>query len=273
VKEDKMKRLASGANYVRYGLGKIAVIALRDGYIDMPTRRLRQTGNQPFKDLPDQVELVGGKLRLSVNAFLIVDGDEHILIDTGASNSLGPTMGELLRALGDAGVKREKIGTIALTHTHEDHAHGLVAADGSDAFPNLQRLFVPRAEIPLFDKIGRVARFRELRAPIDDGFKLSPSVTAVGAPGHEVGHTTYEISSAGETLIIWGDIVHVQSIQFDRPELTWEYDADQDMARSSRLSMLRLATRPNVYVAGAHLDSPGVGKVSENGSTFSYVPL
>lgn len=273
VKEDKMKRLASGPNYARYGLGDIQVIALRDGYIDMPTGRLRQAGNQPFKDLPAQVELVGGKLRLSVNAFLIIDGDEHILIDTGASNSWDPTMGELLRALGDAGIEREKIGTVALTHTHEDHAHGLVAADGSDAFPNLQRLFIPRAEIPLFDRIERVARFRQLRAPIDDGFEVSPSVTAAAAPGHEVGHTVYEVSSAGETLIIWGDIVHVQSIQFDRPELTWEYDADQEMARSSRLSMLHRAARPNVYVAGAHLASPGVGKVSENGSAFSYAPL
>jgi glyoxylase-like metal-dependent hydrolase (beta-lactamase superfamily II) len=268
-----MKRLASGANYGRYSLGEIEVVALRDGYIDMPTSRLRQTGNQPFKDLPDQVELVGGKLRLSVNTFLIIDGDEHVLIDTGASNSLGPTMGELLRAFGEAGVEHDKIGTIALTHTHEDHAHGLVAADGSDAFPNLQRLFVPRAEIPLFDKIERVARFRQLRTPIDDGFQLSPNVTAVAAAGHEVGHTAYEVSSAGETLIIWGDIVHVQSIQFDRPELTWEYDADQDMARFSRLSMLRLTTRPNTYVAGAHLTSPGVGKISEKGSVFSYVPL
>ncbi|QND44271.1 hypothetical protein HB780_00095 (plasmid) [Rhizobium lusitanum] len=29
-----MKRLASGTNYVRCGLGEIEVIALRDGYID-----------------------------------------------------------------------------------------------------------------------------------------------------------------------------------------------------------------------------------------------
>ncbi|QND53266.1 MBL fold metallo-hydrolase [Phyllobacterium sp. 628] len=268
-----MKRLTSGTNFVRYGLGEIEVIALRDGYIDMPASRLRQAGNQPFKDLHNQVELVGGKLRLSVNAFLIIDGDEHILIDTGASNSLGSTMGELLLAFEEAGVEREKISTIALTHTHEDHAHGLVAADGSDAFPKLQQLFVARAAIRLFDKIERVARFRQLRTSIDGGFKLSSSVTAVDAAGHEVGHTAYEVSSAGETLIIWGDIVHVQSIQFDRPELTWEYDADQDMARSSRLSMLRLATRPNVYVAGAHLASPGVGKISENGSSFSYIPL
>lgn len=268
-----MKRLASGTNYVRYGLGEIEVIALRDGYIDMPTDRLRQAGNKPFEELPDQVELVDGRLRLSVNAFLIIDGDEHTLIDTGAADSLGPTMGELLRGLEEAGIARQKISTVALTHTHGDHAPGLVAAGGSDAFPNLKRLFVPKAELPLFDEIDRVARYRNLRTPIDDGFELSPNITAVAAHGHEVGHTGYEVSSTGATLIIWGDVVHVQSIQFERPELTWAYDADQDMARSTRLSMLQRAARPNVYVAGAHLASPGVGKVSENGSAFSYAPL
>jgi glyoxylase-like metal-dependent hydrolase (beta-lactamase superfamily II) len=182
-------------------------------------------------------------------------------------------MGMLLRGLEEAGIAREKISTVALTHTHEDHAHGLVANGGSEAFPNLKRLFVPKAELPLFDGIDRVARFRDLRTPIDDGFQLSPNITAVAAYGHEVGHIAYEVMSTGASLIIWGDIVHVQSIQFDRPEVTWEYDADQGMARSARLSMLRRAVQPNVYVAGAHLASPGVGKVSENGPTFSYAPL
>jgi glyoxylase-like metal-dependent hydrolase (beta-lactamase superfamily II) len=45
-----------------------------------------------------------------------------------------PTMGSLLHALDEAGVARENITTIALTHTHIDHASGLVTADGCDAF-------------------------------------------------------------------------------------------------------------------------------------------
>lgn len=268
-----MKRIGSGKNYVRYELGELQIIALRDGYVDMPTTRLRQQGNKPFADLPDQVELVNGKLRLSVNAFLIIDGDDYTLIDTGAADSWEPSMGDLLDTLKEAGVAREKITTVALTHTHEDHSHGLVAAGGSDAFPNLRHLFVPRNEVPLFDRIDRVARFHRLRTPIDDGFKVSANITAIGAHGHEVGHTAYEVSSAGETLLIWGDIIHVPSIQFDRPGLTWEYDADQEAARSSRVKMLRRAAKPNVYVGGAHLDSPGVGKVVESGEDYDFKPL
>lgn len=269
-----MKRLDAGKNHARYRIGEITVVALWDGYLDMPASRLRQAGDRPLgSDLPTEVELVDGKLRLSVNAFLVIDRGEYILIDTGAANAWLPTMGGLLDALAEAGVARESIGTVALTHTHEDHVLGLVAADGSDAFPALERLFVPQEEIAMFDGFERLARFRERRLPIAAGFKVSADVTAVQADGHEVGHTAYEVSSAGESLLIWGDVVHVPSIQFARPELTWEFDADQDRARSTRHELLRRTARPNAFVAGAHLEFPGLGTVAESGAGFRYTPL
>jgi len=269
-----MKKLDAGKNHARYRIGELTVVALRDGYLDMPTSRLRQAGDRPFvADLPGEVELVDGKLRLSVNAFLVIDRDEHILIDTGAANAWLPTMGGLLEALAEAGVARDSIGTVALTHTHEDHVLGLVAADGSDAFPNLERLFVPQEEIAMFDGFERLARFRERRLPIAAGFKVSADVTAVQADGHEAGHTAYEVTGAADTLLIWGDIVHVPSIQFARPELTWEFDADQERARSTRQGLLRRAARPNSFVAGAHLDFPGIGTVAEFGTGFRYAPV
>lgn len=269
-----MRTLDAGSGYARFALGEAVVVALRDGYVDMPPSRLRQAGNRPFgPDLPPEVALVEGRLRLSVNAFLVVDRGRHILFDTGAANAWLPTMGGLLRALEEAGVARESIGTVALTHTHEDHANGLVAADGSDAFPNLERLYVPREELAMFDAYDRLARFRRRRLPLDDGFSLAPGVTAIAAHGHEIGHTAFEVASGGETLLIWGDVVHVPSIQFDRPELTWEFDADQEQARSTRASLLRRASRPGSFVAGAHLDFPGIGTVSERDGAFRYTPL
>ena len=269
-----MKTLNSGTNYVRFAFGDLTVVALRDGYVDMPPSRLRQASGQAFgSDLPAQVILVEGRLRLSVNAFLIVDRDQHTLIDTGAANAWLPTMGLLLRALHEAGVARESIGTVAFTHTHEDHVNGLVAADGSDAFPNLDRLFVPQEEVSMFDEYERLARYRQRRLPFGDGFRIDRSITAIQAHGHEVGHTVFQVSSRGETLLIWGDIIHVPSIQFENPELSWELDADQSQARSTRQRMLRLAAQPNFFVAGAHLDFPGVGTVAECGDAFRYTPL
>lgn len=269
-----MKLLDCGQNFARFTLGDLTVISLCDGYVDMPASRLRQPDNRPFGPaLPKQVQLVDGMLRLSVNAFLVIDQDQHILIDTGAADSWEPTMGLLPQALEEAGVARTSIETVALTHTHGDHVNGLVAADGADMFPSLKRLLVPAEEVPMFDSQSRVSRFRELRSPVADGFKVSAAVTAVQAHGHEVGHTAYEVTSEQDTLLIWGDVVHVQSIQFDRPEVTWEYDADQDEARSTRLRLLDRAVQERVFVAGAHLAWPGIAKVTSNGTSYQYVAL
>jgi glyoxylase-like metal-dependent hydrolase (beta-lactamase superfamily II) len=269
-----MKKIRAGRNFASYAMGDLTIIALRDGHVDLPTSRLRQEGNIPFGDnLPREVELVGGKLRLSVNAYLVIDHGQHVLIDTGAANSWDPTMGLLPEALREAGVDPKSVETVVLTHTHEDHAHGLVAADESDAFPNLKRLFVPREEIPLFDGNERLARFRERRSSIQGDFAVSSNITALETHGHEVGHTAYKVTSGSETLLIWGDIIHVPSIQFARPEITWGFDANQDEARATRLKILRLAAQPRFYVAGAHLDFPGIGTVSRSGKVFRFEPL
>ncbi|MBR0644475.1 MBL fold metallo-hydrolase [Plastoroseomonas hellenica] len=269
-----MKMIQSGTNFARYEIGGLTVVALRDGYVDMPSSRLRHQDDRPFgTELPEQVRLVDGRLRLSVNAFLVIEQGRHILIDTGAADAWEPTMGLLLRALAEAGVTREEIGTVAFTHTHLDHVGGLVAADGSDAFPNLEGLFVPQEEVPLFGRQERLARFRRRCAAFGDGFSLSNSITAVQAHGHEVGHTAFEVVGGGETLLIWGDIVHVPSIQFIRPELTWEFDADQAQARSTRRRILDRAARPGVFVAGAHLDFPGIGSVTRAGQAYDFSPV
>ena len=159
-------------------------------------------------------------------------------------------MGRFLEALDEAGVARDAIGTVALTHTHEDHVNGLVAADGSEAFPKLERLLVPEAELALFDREERLARFRQRRLPLADGARLSRAITSIPAIGHEVGHTAFAVESAGETLLIWGDVVHVPSIQFARPEVAWELDADQEQARATRQAMLERAARPGVLCRG-----------------------
>jgi len=121
----------------------MTVTSLRDGYVDMPVRRLRQPGDIAFgDDLPSQVSLVDGALRLSVNAFAIDDGNDITLIDTGSSNAWHSTMGHLPEALREAKIATGRIRTVAFTHTHLDHIHGLILADGGDGFPQLSRLLV-----------------------------------------------------------------------------------------------------------------------------------
>jgi glyoxylase-like metal-dependent hydrolase (beta-lactamase superfamily II) len=269
-----MKRTGSGDKHVSYKIGALIVTSLRDGYVDMPISRLRQPGDKAFgDDLPGQVCLVDGNLRLSVNAFSLDDGTDVTLIDTGASNAWYPTMGLLPTALREANIAVDRVRTIAFTHTHIDHVNGLVLPDGEDALPQLSRLLVPKEEIDIFRAEERLQRFHERAETFEAGQRISPHIEAMAAHGHEVGHTCFRITSGDETLLVWGDIVHVPSIQFERPEIAWEFDDDQEQARASRLRIMALAADNMYHVAGAHLDSPGVGLVARSANSFRFDPL
>jgi glyoxylase-like metal-dependent hydrolase (beta-lactamase superfamily II) len=240
----------------------------------MPTTRLRQPGGRPFgDDLAARIPLHGGKLRLLVNAFLVEADERLALVDTGAADAWLPTMGRLPQALGEAGVDAGRITLVALTHTHVDHVNGLILPGGRNAFPNLEELWVPEAEVPLLRAERRLARFHDRATPFRPGQMLGGLLEAVAAPGHEVGHSCFRLGSGSGELLIWGDTVHVPSIQFERPELTWEFDADQEAARASRLRLLERAAQADCWVAGAHLDWPGVGKVLRDGPGFRFSPL
>ncbi|MES2433089.1 MAG: MBL fold metallo-hydrolase [Pseudomonadota bacterium] len=269
-----MEKLTSGAFHATYKLGNLRLTSLRDGYVDMPTTRLRQPGNKTFGDhLPSGLNLVDGGLRLSVNAFAIDNGDEVVLVDTGASNAWGSSMGRLLEALSEAKIDADRIRTVAFTHTHIDHINGLILPNGLNAFPHLSRLLVPEEEVDMFRAEARLERFHDLVEPFAANSRIGSDIEALAAPGHEVGHTCFRVGSGTETVLIWGDIVHVPSLQFERPEITWEFDADQERARTSRLHIMALAADNNYCVAGAHLDSPGVGRISRSASGFCFHPL
>src|SRR5262249_16417090 len=122
-----MLRSSFGDHHTSYEIGVLTMTSLRDGYVDMPPIRLRQPRNKALgESLQHEVRLVGGNLRLSVNAFALENGADVTLIDTGASNAWHPTMGLLPLAMREANIDVQRIQTIAFTHTHIDHINGLI---------------------------------------------------------------------------------------------------------------------------------------------------
>jgi glyoxylase-like metal-dependent hydrolase (beta-lactamase superfamily II) len=273
--EAAVNPVAHGEHYTSFEFGDLVIVSLRDGYIDMPSSRLRNDSGEPLDPLPDAVSLVGGNLRLSVNAYLVIDGARSLLVDAGASNSWHPTMGSLLDGLREAGIDRETITDVAITHTHADHVNGLIALDGSDAFPRLERIFVGAGDVATFT--GSLARFRDRIVALDDQRAVTNTSWHCPSPGTppDTPCTTSPVAAgsglgsafAGH-LLVWGDTVHVPSLQFTQPQVTWEFDGDQPKARAARELLLDRLTGPGYFVAGAHLDSPGIGYVTRSGEGY-----
>lgn len=56
--------------------------------------------------------------------------------------STNPTIGLIYDALDEAGIDRSRATDVPITHEHEDHASGLIASDGSEAFTKLERVWI-----------------------------------------------------------------------------------------------------------------------------------
>ena len=109
--------------------------------------------------------------------------------------------------------------------------------------------------------------------PFNGVTELTPGVTAVPTPGHTPGHSFFRVESQGKSVTFIGDIVHVQAVQFPKPEITITYDVDNNAARQQRLAQFRRLAQEGVVVAGAHMPFPGIGHVRAEGQGFAFVPV
>ena len=226
----------------------------------------------------------------SINAFLVNTGKQLILVDSGAGSLYGVCCGHMLSNLKAAGYRPEQVDEILLTHLHADHVGG-IAPNGIMAFPHAivrasqvdadywldeaHEKAAPDFLGPMFR--GAMASLKPYIAakrfvPFSGDVEIEPGINAIAAPGHTPGHTLYRISSDGQTLLLWGDIVHVAPIQFNDPSITVEYDSDEKVAQATRLRIFALAASETDWIGAAHVSFPGLGHVGKRGSSFFWIP-
>jgi glyoxylase-like metal-dependent hydrolase (beta-lactamase superfamily II) len=202
---------------------------------------------------------------------------------------MGPTLGRLAGNLAAVGVKPEDIDTILVTHLHPDHVGGLVDGSGQAVFPKAELVVhaadathwsdetvlanAPDGQEKQFVLLSRatLAAYRDCTRTITGGEPF-PGITAVPAPGHTSGHTGWLIASAGDALLIWGDIVHLPGVQFAHPEAGMAFDVDGAQAIATRRRIMDMAATDRLRVAGMHLDFPSFGHVVRAGGAYAFVP-
>ena len=269
-------------------IGEVTVTALSDGVLER--------GHDMMRDVPEaeaQRHLTAAfrsAFMLSINAFLLRFQNRTVLVETGSGNYLGPEAGKLLGNLKAAGVSPSDIDAILLTHMHPDHSAGLTdRATGQAYYPNAE--LVVHENEPKFwfddaamskaterEKTLMFQQAREQCSPYLDrmrtftGGEVVPGVIAITCHGHTPGHCGFLITSSEQSLLIWGDTVHMPEVQVPRPEVTMVVDVDPAMAEASRRRIFDMAAQERLLVTGMHLHFPGFGHVSKSGSSYQFVP-
>jgi glyoxylase-like metal-dependent hydrolase (beta-lactamase superfamily II) len=268
-------------------VGDALVTTINDGYLDVPLEafhgvtsgEMQSAMRDAFRSVPP---------RVTVNAFVIETVGRTILIDAGGGANFTPSMGLLRDNLEAAGFTPADVDTVLLTHIHPDHSNGLLGPSGEGMFARAE-VVANAADIAFWSDPGlRDGRFAAAMPFIDSASALlsvyrrqlcpreagegAPFVTLLPLPGHTPGHSGYCVESAGESLVIWGDTVHVPEMQVSHPQITSEYGIDESLAAESRRRLFQLLAAERLLVAGTHLHVPAFAHLLVNGDAYRLVP-
>lgn len=280
--------------YYRFALGDIEVIALLDGTHPFHADELAVGAKPGEVDALLRKQYLASPFEGGINAFLVKTPNKLVLIDTGAGDLYGKDGGLLVGNIRAAGFTPDQVDEILLTHLHQDHVGGVLLS-GVPVFPNATiRLSKTEADFWLnpankakapaflgimFDNAqkvlrpylaaGRVKPFQE-----DGAGALIPGITALATPGHTPGQVAYRIDSRGQTLLVWGDIVHMTPVQFPNPKIAIKYDLSAASAITTREAVFAKAAAGNCWIAAAHISFPGIGHVRAIGEReYAWVPV
>ena len=184
----------------------------------------------------------------AVAAYLLVDGDDLTLVETGP----GSTLGALRVALGRVGYTTAQLTRILVTHIHLDHAGG--AGELMREAPRAQFHVHPLGAAHMIDPSKLIASAtriygadmerlwgafepvpRERVVLLEDGARLrcgNRTLVALHTPGHAVHHVAFHDPDTG--VLLTGDVAGVRlgQVPYVRPP-TPPPDVDLDAWRVS----------------------------------------
>jgi glyoxylase-like metal-dependent hydrolase (beta-lactamase superfamily II) len=178
-----------------------------------------------------------------------------------------------------------------ISHFHTDHVNGLLAADGTPAFPNAEVL-VPATEWKFWMDDGEMSRapagrmtglFKNNRnifdaalkrkvTPYEWGKEVAPGLLAVESVGHTPGHTSYVLSSGSGKVFVQSDVTNNPNPFATNPGWHAFFDQDADVAEKTRRRVYDMVVAEKLMVQGFHYPFPGLGHVEKDGGGYRVIP-
>lgn len=289
-----------GGGFYRFAIGDFKATVISDGYGNASFWPIF-AANQPAS--ATEAFLKENRLPAApefTNNMLVVDTPtERVLVDTGFGDVLGPASGQfpfMIPNLERAGIPRESITMVIITHVHLDHVAGILTKAGDHVFPNAKYVIVDdelsywtgnrfEADINASkapDEFKKAAIFapktylppiRQRMQVVRPGAEVAPGIRLIPAPGHSPAHTAIRFSSGNAELIHMADVAHRSDSGLQHPEWSVIFDFDGDQAIATRRRILGQAASDRTLVMGYHFPFPGLGYVEAAGSAFRWNPV
>jgi glyoxylase-like metal-dependent hydrolase (beta-lactamase superfamily II) len=269
-----------------FRVGDFDCIAIRDAAEPCPVRELLPDVDDP--QVREALALRGWPTDDMPYDFLglfVRAGDDAIVIDPGWGPCTDRLESRFLPSLRQAGIEPDRVAFVILTHLDLDHAGGVIAPDGSLAFPNARHVMAEeawtgyRSERILAmcsptdaESYRTLARLLEGRVLLTrDETEVVAGVRTVPAPGHRLGHLAVEFVSRGETLLHLADTA-LHPIVVEHPTWKTGYDSSQEKIQETRRRLFERAARSGALVFLSHAPFPGLGHIASEGFGWRWSP-
>jgi glyoxylase-like metal-dependent hydrolase (beta-lactamase superfamily II) len=284
--------------WYRYKVGSFEITVVTDGTNrfkfenDHVTNKKREDVNAALAAAYYEKDM----MTTPYNPVVVNTGAKLVVIDTGTSEanferSKGAA-GQFQRNLAAAGIDRNAVDTVIISHYHGDHINGLLKPDKSLAFPNAE-ILVPAAEHKFFMGDGEMSRapkgrmetvFKGVRAvmtdevlkrvrPYEPDKEIVPGITSVATNGHSWGHNSHVVASGSSKVFVQGDVTHVPYLFARHPDWHVFYDQDPAMAEATRRRIYDMLVVEKMPVQGFHYPFPSLAHVEKDGSGYREIPV
>jgi glyoxylase-like metal-dependent hydrolase (beta-lactamase superfamily II) len=279
----------------RYKVGDIGVTVLSDGFRMVPVdgNYLSNAGTFDLAKALATAGLPTDKMKNTYSPIVLETSGKRVLIDTGngeaAAAQSNNERGTLNDNLAAAGIARDTIDVVVISHFHADHVNGLLMANHSRAFPNAE-ILVPENEWNFWMDDGEMSRaskgrmtelfvnnrrvFDTLRrevTPYAWDQEIVPGVTSVGTPGHSIGHTSFIVGSGGKVVFVQSDVCNNTAVFAPHPNWHGFFDQDAPKAAATRRKIYDMLAAEKLPVQGYHFPFPALARVEKQGDGYRVV--
>ena len=233
---------------------------------------------EPYRVLYPEL-FAGSQWRISCTSYLIRAGGTTVLVDTGVGPAglwgWTPESEEgLLPALAAAGVGRDEIDVVFLTHLHVDHVGWNTDRDCEPVFPMSRYVahrdgvaFARASDRPHIARTIVPVAFEEIGGETE----LAEGVTAFELRGHFPGHMGVRVESGGERAVLIADAA-VHPMLLHEPEAAYVSDADPGDCTATRRALLPELVDQDVLVVCGHYPGGGIGRVATRNGRVVWEP-